>query len=156
MPEYSYARPCLTVDVLVMGRAADNTMSVLMIRRAKDPFAGMLALPGGFVDVGDAEGQQGEHPKVAASRELAEETGLTGVDLRQFGAYGKPDRDPRHRTISILYRCEVGPPLPAVRGGDDAVEALWVPLVAVLAGAQAMAFDHLEVVQTAVFGEEPP
>ena len=156
MPDYPYARPCLTVDVLVMGRAADHTLSVLMIRRAKEPFAGMLALPGGFVEVGDEVGQQGEHPRDAAARELAEETGLEGVDLRQAGAYGKPNRDPRHRTISILYRCEAGPPLPKVRGGDDAAEALWLPLVAVLSGAQKLALHHLEVIQTAVFGEEPP
>ncbi len=158
MPNYEYARPGLTVDVLVLGRAVDGALSVLLIRRGKEPFEGQLALPGGFVEVADERGAQGEHPRDAALRELQEETGLalTAIDLRQVGAYGKPDRDPRGRMISILYRCEVGPPLPEVRGGDDAAEAQWMPLGDILAGAHPLAFDHLELVQTAVFGEEPP
>jgi len=156
MPHYPYPRPCLTVDVLVVGKKEDRSLWVLLIRRGKEPYEGMLALPGGFVDVGDEPGHQGEHIMEAAARELWEETGIPDADLRQVGAYGKPDRDPRHRTITVLYRCDVGPPLPKVWGGSDASEASWVPLAEVLAGAHKLAFDHLELIQTTVFGEEPP
>jgi ADP-ribose pyrophosphatase YjhB (NUDIX family) len=41
----------------------------------------------------------------AAERELREETGLTAQTLHQVGAFGKPGRDPRGRTISIAFSC---------------------------------------------------
>ena len=147
MPTYPYPRPCVTVDSLIVGHLESGTTRVLLIRRANDPHAGCWALPGGFVDVGDAAGAQGEDLREAAARELEEETGLGGVDLRQIGAVGTPDRDPHHRTITVLYRGDVPPPLPSPRGGDDAAEARWFDLDAVLAGEVELAFDHLQLVR---------
>lgn len=58
------------VDAIV----TDGTR-VVLIRRAKDPRKGMLALPGGFLDAD-------ETPEQAALRELKEETGLTLENVR--------------------------------------------------------------------------
>jgi len=149
MPTYHYPRPCVTVDLLVVGHGTDGDR-LLLIRRGKPPFAGMWALPGGFVDTGDEVGAQGEDLPDAAARELREETGVTGVDLRQVGAVGTPDRDPRHRTITVLYRADLDEPLPAPHGGDDASEARWWLLEGVLEGEPALAFDHLELVRWAI------
>ncbi len=146
MPTYAYPRPCVTVDLLIVGHV-DQGDQLLLIRRANAPFAGSWALPGGFVDVGDESGRQGEDLVEAAARELEEETGVRGVALRQIGAVGTPDRDPRHRTITVLYRGDLQPPLPLARGGDDAAEARWFPLDQVLAGEVELAFDHLRLVR---------
>jgi len=139
------------VDVLLLGRVPEGDR-VVLIRRRNPPFAGSWALPGGFVDVGDTVGAQGEDLPDAAARELAEETGLSGIPLRQVGAFGAPDRDPRHRTITVLYLGTVNGPLPAPRADDDAAEVAWLPLAALLRGEEPLAFDHLELVR-AVVGE---
>ena len=148
MPTYQYPRPCVTVDLFVVGHGAEGDR-LLLIRRGKPPFEGMWALPGGFVDTGDEVGAQGEDLPQAAARELREETGVTGADLRQVGAVGTPDRDPRHRTITVIFRADLDEPLPELRGGDDAAEARWWPLGGVLAGDVELAFDHLELVRYA-------
>ncbi len=148
MPTYPYPRPCVTVDLFILGTNGGDDQ-LLLIRRANEPFAGRWALPGGFVDVGDAVGDQGEDLVDAARRELAEETGLADVALRQVAAVGTPDRDPRHRTVTVLYRADLSPPLPSPRGGDDAADARWFPLARVLDGEPSLAFDHLRLVRIA-------
>ncbi|MDP7114664.1 MAG: NUDIX hydrolase [Myxococcota bacterium] len=149
MPTYPYRRPCVTVDLFIIG-SMDGVDQLLLIRRANEPYAGRWALPGGFVDVGDAEGAQGEDLMEAAARELREETGLADVTLWQVAAVGTPDRDPRHRTITVLYGGELRGPLPTPRGGDDANDARWFPLAQVLEGEPPLAFDHLPLVRIAL------
>src|SRR5688500_16009399 len=84
--------PCyLTADsILIVG------IEVLLVKRKHEPFQGKWGLPGGFVD-------QDEKVLDAAKRELQEETGVENVSLTQFGAYGDPGRDPRGRTVSLVY-----------------------------------------------------
>ncbi|WP_083567808.1 NUDIX hydrolase [Hyphomicrobium sp. CS1GBMeth3] len=76
--------PLLTVDCV----AFDSRGRVLLIRRNNAPFSGHLALPGGFVDVG-------ETVEEACRRELAEETGIKARALTLVGVYSDPERDPR-------------------------------------------------------------
>src|SRR5438034_11030935 len=92
---YDYPRPAVTADtVLFTMRAGD--LAVLLVQRASAPFKGAWALPGGFVD-------QDEALDHAATRELQEETGLTGIALEQLGAFGEPGRDPRGHTITVAF-----------------------------------------------------
>jgi 8-oxo-dGTP diphosphatase len=133
---YDYPRPAVTVDALVALRgAAGRAVEVLLVRRAREPFRGTWALPGGFVE-------PEEDLLPAARRELEEETGLAGVALEQFRAYGAPGRDPRGRTISIVFAGLLEPPAPRVEGRDDAAEARFFA-----AGAlPPLAFDHAQIV----------
>ena len=64
-----FRRNAETVDVLVLTKCYGEETAVLLIRRGRPPYKGMLALPGGFVEYR-------ETPQEAAFRELAEETGL--------------------------------------------------------------------------------
>ena len=82
----------MAADVVVT--AETPTPSVLLIRR-RNPPAGW-AIPGGFVE-------PDEDLIDAARRELHEETGLEPPELEQLAAFGHPDRDPRGRTISVVY-----------------------------------------------------
>jgi 8-oxo-dGTP diphosphatase len=112
---------------------------VLLVRRAHEPFEGRWALPGGFVD-------EGELPETAALRELQEETGLrAGVPFSLVGVYGAPGRDPRGWTVSAAYLAMLDDEV-AVRGGDDAAEAAWVPV----ADLPHLAFDHDVIVRDAL------
>lgn len=92
---YEYPHPAVTVDILVFTLDA-NRLKVLLIRRGREPFMGMWAMPGGFVEIR-------ESLKRAAWRELREETGVRAGHLQQLGAFGRPDRDPRERIITVVY-----------------------------------------------------
>lgn len=135
---YAWPRPNVTVDAIIFRPVAGDCPEILLIRRDRDPFAGCWALPGGFVE-------EHEPLDTAAARELAEETGLEGLALRQLHAFGDPGRDPRGHTISVVYTGEA--PLDAlVRGGDDAREAAWFSVNTL----PPLAFDHLKIVQYAL------
>ena len=121
--------PLLTVDCVVF----DKADRLLLIRRAKPPFKGRYALPGGFVDIGETV----EH---AALRELKEETGLEGKIVRLIGIYSDPKRDPRAHTVACAFL--VRPRTTKVAGGDDAASAEFVADWR----AFKLAFDHEKIV----------
>ncbi|MEU3227802.1 NUDIX domain-containing protein [Streptomyces sp. NPDC006976] len=124
----------VTVDLAVF-TVRDSRLHVLLVERGEAPYKGHWALPGGFVLPRESAG-------VAARRELAEETGLSGdtvsgLHLEQLRTYSDPDRDPRMRVVSVAYTALV-PDLPEPRGGGDAAGARWWDTG--LTGP--LAFDH--------------
>ncbi len=130
-----YRNPALTVDGVVLLHQVDRVQgdqySVLLIERGGEPFKGRYALPGGFVEYGeDIEG--------AIHREIQEETGLTGLPFRQFRTFGKPGRDPRGHTVSVVYVAVLIGEAPVVTGGDDAASADWFSVQRL----PDLAFDH--------------
>lgn len=133
-----YRHPALTVDGVVLLHQADGDMgdqySVLLIERGREPFKGHFALPGGFVDYG-------EDIEAAIHREIAEETGLTGLPFRQFRTFGKPGRDPRGHTVSVVYVAVIIGEAPDVVGGDDAASAAWFSVQKL----PDLAFDHAHI-----------
>ena len=130
---YEYPRPSVTTDILVFS-IRDGVLQVLLIERRIDPFKGAWAIPGGFV-------QMDEDIRDGALRELEEETGLTGIPIRQLGAYGAPERDPRGRVITIAFLALVPSQDLIARGGSDAQDARWFPV----AGLPPLAFDHAQI-----------
>jgi 8-oxo-dGTP diphosphatase len=145
---YDYPRPAVTVDLVALSRDGGR-LKVLLIRRKHDPFAGRWALPGGFLDVDEPiEG--------AARRELKEETGLEVGEVAFLGVYGDPGRDPRGRTISLVYLALVPAPPPPPSGGDDAEDAAWFDAPE-MARSGALAFDHDRILGDAIrrAGEAP-
>ncbi|MCB1049592.1 MAG: NUDIX domain-containing protein [Acidobacteria bacterium] len=125
----------MTADALILtGMGAQ--MQILVIERAREPYAGQLALPGGFVD-------PNEHPLAASIRECLEETGLV-LDARTavpLSLRSRAGRDPRGWTLSQPYLFYLDQPLPP-KAGDDARRAEWVPLAEI----QRFAFDHGAIV----------
>jgi 8-oxo-dGTP diphosphatase len=145
-----YPRPSVAVDLVVF-TIIDAQLRVLLVRRKTQPFKGAWALPGGFVRVGESVAEQGEDLDDAARRELSEETGLDAqaVYLEQLYTFGKSNRDPRMRVISVAYYALVRPDLaPIVRAGGDASDADWF----VVDGVQKLelAFDHREILAMAL------
>ena len=136
---YEHPRPAVTVDLVVFARAG-QAPRVLMIRRKHDPFAGRLALPGGFLDID-------EPVEAAARRELKEETGLEFAGPVAFlGVFADPGRDPRGRTISLTHVTLLPGPTPDVTGGDDAESAEWVDPH----DLSGLAFDHDQILAKAL------
>lgn len=127
---YPYPRPSVTVDIAVFCKF-NSRWKVLLIRRGNPPFEKLWAFPGGFIGMD-------ETLKASAFRELEEETGLKDLVLDQFRAYGDPGRDPRGRTVSVVFYGFTLAEKSAVAGGDDASDARWFDL----ANPPALAFDH--------------
>lgn len=136
-----YPRPSLTVDAAVF-RIKNGIDQILLIERKFPPFQNSWALPGGFVDMDETLEQ-------SAARELQEETGLTNIKLKQVKAFSSLERDPRGRTVSVLFWGKTDGKADTV-AGDDAAKAQWFDLT----NLPALAFDHQQVLEAAVAARE--
>ena len=120
---------------------------VVLIKRGREPFKGMYALPGGIVEYG-------EPVEDCVVREFEEETGLKTRVLDLVGAYSAADRDPRGHFITLAFNLQpIGGEL---RGGDDAAEARMFPLDQL----PEMASDHRKILTDALnrrgrYGPQP-
>lgn len=71
-------------------------LSILLVKRNKEPFKDKWCLPGGFI-------LDDETSLVGAKRILKKETNLENFYLEQLKTYDDIDRDPRGRIISTAY-----------------------------------------------------
>lgn len=132
---YDFPRPAVTVDALVFLKV-NNELKVLLIQRKNEPFAGMWAFPGGFLD-------EKETCEIAVERELEEETGLTGIKFTQAFTVSTPGRDPRGRTLSVVFYGFTDVNNQIVEAADDAQEAKWFDVESL----PEMAFDHSKIIE---------
>jgi 8-oxo-dGTP diphosphatase len=133
-----YERPSVTVDMVIFS-VVEGELKVLLIRRRNWPFERMWAIPGGFVEID-------EPLEDAAARELYEETGVKGVHLEQFYTFGRPDRDPRTRVISVAYFALLDAGQLQPRAADDAADVGWFSVH----DPPPLAFDHVEILKCAL------
>jgi 8-oxo-dGTP diphosphatase len=128
----SIDRVAIAVDVACFALRA-GTLRLLLVRRQAEPFAGEWALPGGVL--------RGREPLEAAARRILDErTGLSVAYLEQLYTFGKPDRDPRGRTLSVAYYALLPPTAAAetARPGRAVGELQW----AEADDLPPLAFDH--------------
>jgi 8-oxo-dGTP diphosphatase len=149
-----YPRPSLTVDVAAL-TAHDGHLWVMLIKRRNHPFMNTWALPGGFVHMTESLDQ-------AASRLLAEETGLKNVYLEQLYTFGNPERDPRTRVITVAYYALIAwRQLQSLQSEEQPtlmrLEVEWsgetggpVKLLDDQGEPQSIAFDHADILGMAV------
>lgn len=117
-------------------RAEGAAIVLPLVRRTRDPFEGMWALPGGWLD-------PSESLDAAASRTLAETTGIAPSYLEQLYAFGAVDRSP-NRVVSIVYWALVRPDeIP----DHDVQNVTWFEA----ARLPLLAFDHNEIVEYALW-----
>lgn len=131
MNEKVYRNPSLATDAIVV-RYNLNRLQILLIKRKNPPYG--WALPGGFVDYGEAT-------DIACIRELKEETNLDADRVRLFKVASDPDRDPRQHVVSIVYLAHVKDNSVA-EARDDATELKWFNMV----DLPELAFDHLDII----------
>jgi 8-oxo-dGTP diphosphatase len=126
--------PYLTTDGIVeIYDKAEIFQGIVLIQRKNPPLG--LALPGGFVDVGETV----EH---AVVREMKEEISLDVKIIKLLGVYSDPSRDPRFHTASVVYICKAyGQPV----GADDAKEAILVKLEDL--ELDKLVFDHGKILE---------
>lgn len=128
----------LSVDAVVFGYEEGN-ISVLLIKRKYDPFKGQWAIPGGFV-IND------ESLEDAVERELFEETGIKINYLEQLYTFGKPERDPRGRVVSVAYFGLVRPDAFKIYASTDAEQVQWFNINEL----PQLSFDHKNILKTAI------
>jgi 8-oxo-dGTP diphosphatase len=134
---YEFARPALTVDIVVFGLDAED-LKVMLIQRDLPPFEGQWALPGGFVRVEETLDD-------AARRELVEETGLKDIYLEQLYTFGAIERDSRERVVTVAYYALVNLEGHDVQASTDARNAVWFPV----SDLPELAFDHHTILNVA-------
>jgi 8-oxo-dGTP diphosphatase len=130
---YEWPRPMVTVDALIFA-VCGGRKSVLLIKRGNEPYKGLWAVPGGFVEMD-------EELETAAARELFEETGIEGIELKQMHTFGTVGRDPRGRQITVVFTATVDKEIKPT-AGDDAAEAKWFDIE----DLPQLAFDHDKVI----------
>ena len=130
----------LAADVVLFGFMPEEKLAVILIQRKNSPFKDKWALPGGFIN-------EDERVTDAAKREMLEETGVSLQRLSQVGVYGKPDRDPRGRVVSVSYFGIIQRSGLKLKAGDDAKQAKWFEIDQL----PPLAFDHAEIIKNALF-----
>jgi 8-oxo-dGTP diphosphatase len=131
----SFFQSAFSVDNVIFG--FDNSqLKVLLIRRKGEPFKGEWALPGDLV-----------HPKEnlrdAPKRVLKELTGLVDVYLEQVHTFGKVDRHPVGRVVTVAYYSLVNIHKVKPRAASFAAEVKWFPVFEM----KSLPFDHLEILE---------
>lgn len=135
---YEYPRPAVTVDIILFSKEINDT-HVLLIQRKYEPFKDEWALPGGFVEMD-------ETLEESAMRELAEETGIKEITIHQFYTFGDPGRDPRGRTVSIIFYAFANRHSTHAKAGDDAKHLEWHSI----SELPPLAFDHQKALYLAI------
>lgn len=136
---YDWPRPMVAADAAVFGFFAGKA-KLLLVNRKYEPFKGKWCLPGGFVNLD-------EELDDAAARELAEETGLANVKLKQLHTFGNVGRDPRGRVITVTFMGIAAEGHKRIKAGDDAAKARWFDIENL---PKDLAFDHNEVIRLAI------
>lgn len=132
-----YKHPSVTTDTLVFSINDKNEFCVLLTKRTEMPFENYWAIPGGFVDINESLEDN-------VKRKLKEKINLDEIKAEQLYTFGKVDRDPRTRVISVVYFSLI----PSNTKMELSKNAKWFN-VNELENLD-IAFDHKEIIDLAV------
>jgi len=128
----------LSIDNVIFG-IEEGCLHVLLVKQSDPRHSGRWALPGGWV-------KQNEDLRAAANRVLFELTGFDNLYLEQLRAFGKVDRFPNERVVTVSYYALVSTtqyPTIAVNSGTD---SLWFSID----DLPELVYDHRDILHTAL------
>ena len=139
-----FDRPSVAIDTVILTLNDNFELLVLMNKRNELPFKDTLQLPGGFVDIHKDLDEQ-------VKDLVYSKTGVKYNDLKfeQLYTYGKVDRDPRTRVISVTY-------FAVLRQGSWLTELeknennFWVTVYPKYYERIPFAFDHKDILEDAL------
>lgn len=144
MTEKRYEMPFTRVEVAVLS-LVQGRLCVLLIKRADAPYEGKWALPGGVIRI-DLD----RNLEDTAQRVVGERLGVRLPFLRQIGAVGSRDRDPRAPwSVAVIYRALVVSDQISPVAGKRITDIAWVPGDE-LGAHEPLAFDHSALVKEAL------
>lgn len=126
-----------SIDCVIFGFERGK-LKVLLIKRKQDPEKGIMALPGDFIDPVQDLDQNAE-------RILKEITSLDHIFLEQIKAFGKTNRYPGVRVITIGYLALINISKYQTTPGHTAEELEWCPIEKL----PELAFDHDDIIKSA-------
>ncbi len=113
---------------------------VLLIKRKNKPFEGDWVLTGGAL-------YNNEDLEEGALRELEEKTGISGVEIKQFKAFGKVDRAPVMRMVAIGFIGIIDSKrVHVLRETKNTSNADWFPIDKI----PPLGYDHEEILHDAL------
>jgi 8-oxo-dGTP diphosphatase len=127
--------PLIAVDAVIL---MNNKQDLVLIRRKNPPFQGELALPGGFMEIG-------ETVETACIREAREETNINIKIIKLIGVFSDPKRDPRGHIVAIAFLCEPSTSDEKPKALDDAASLEIIPLKKL--SSLKLAFDHKDTIK---------
>ena len=126
-----------TVDIVLL-TLHEGGLKVALLKRDREPFKGVAALPGGFIHIDeDADVRE------AALRVLKEKTGIDAPYLEQLASFSGPARDPRGWLLSVAHYALVS---------FEVIDRAAHPDVNLLSVDKSLSlpFDHRSILETAV------
>jgi 8-oxo-dGTP diphosphatase len=141
-----FPRPLTTVDVVIFGIHL-GTLNVLLVQRSAasaEPYPGLWALPGGFVDI-----DKDLDLLSCAKRKLREKTNVDAAYLEQLGSWGSATRDPRGWSATHVYFALLSADNVHLRPGGNASDSRWF-VIDGQRSKETLAFDHADILKAAV------
>ena len=115
-------------------------VKVLLIKRKNEPYYGKWVLTGGAL-------YNNESLEDGAYRELKEKTGIENIPIKQFKAFGNPNRSPVMRMVAIGYIGIIDKKrVNVLRKTRNTSDADWVPIDKV----PNLGYDHNEILEEAI------
>ncbi len=124
-----------SIDCVIFGLSDDSKLKVLVIRHGEGVSQGLWGLPGGWIF-------RDEDLDGAAYRILKDLTGLSSVYLEQLRAFGRVDRFPYGRVLTVAYSALVRQEHFEVVAGSTASEVRWCDADS----CPRLIYDHNEIV----------
>ena len=131
-----FPAPIATVDVVLLTLRA-GLLSVGLIRREQEPFAGVAALPGGYVHV-----PEDATLEASAARILRDKAKVDCRFLEQLGTFSGAARDPRGWSLTVAYF--------ALMPEADLVAAEASLSLHPVDDLPPLAFDHAAIIEASV------
>lgn len=128
-----YFKSAFSVDNVLFG-FDEKMLKVLLIKRGEEPFSDYWALPGDLV-------YPDENLRDAPLRVLNQLTGIQNMYLEQVKAFGKKDRHPLGRVITVAYLSLVNVNKVQLKPSSFAQIVKWMPVDSI----EELAFDHVEI-----------
>ncbi|WP_020207665.1 NUDIX hydrolase [Gilvimarinus chinensis] len=139
----SHVEPSSTPDNVIKALSIDNLifgldhgkLDILLIKHKVGISKGQWALPGGWI-------RYDENLRDAATRHLHELTGVTDLYLEQLKTFGRVDRFPSERVVTVAYYALVSAEDYKVVAGNNATDASWFGIHEL----PELIFDHKEII----------
>lgn len=128
----------LSIDNLIFS-LQDNKLKILLIKHDKGASRGQWALPGGWI-------RYDENLRDAAARHLFALTGVKDLYLEQLKTFGRVNRLPKERVVTVAYYALIRMDLYPIVAGPNAQAASWYHVKDI----PTLIYDHQEIVDYAL------